>query len=127
MKKPKRFLAVLLALSTALSLTACGGSGSGGTQSQAQGSGGEPQGQTQGGEVGDIDHDRQIVYGSASMIVNFNMKYITAGNDIAAGDQVYDTLIRKINGEIVGYLAESWEISEDGLDYTCLLYTSRCV
>ena len=118
MKKPKRFLAVLLALSTALSLTACGGSGSGGTQSQAQGSGGEPQGQTQGGEVGDIDHDRQIVYGSASMIVNFNMKYITAGNDIAAGDQVYDTLIRKINGEIVGYLAESWEISEDGLDYT---------
>ncbi len=83
MKKWKQVFAVVLAICFSLSLASCGGGS------------GDPQG---GGGDGATDHDRQIVYGSASMIVNFNMKYITAGNDIAAADQVYDTLIRKING-----------------------------
>ena len=52
------------------------------------------------------------------MIVNFDMKYITSANDLVSAEQVYDTLVRKINGEFVGYLADTWEISEDGLDYT---------
>lgn len=55
-----------------------------------------------------------MVYGSASMITSFDMKNITSANDLQAADQVYDTLVRKINHEIVGYLAESYEISDDG-------------
>ena len=93
MKKRKRLLAVLLAAGMAMNLGACGGGGSKGASPSAGTSDGAA-----------IDHDRQIVYGSASMITNFNMKYITSGNDIAAADQVYDTLVRN-----------------------CLLYTSRCV
>ena len=107
MKKRKRLLAVLLAAGMAMNLGACGGGGSKGASPSAGTSDGAA-----------IDHDRQIVYGSASMITNFNMKYITSGNDIAAADQVYDTLVRKVNGEIVGCLADKWEISGDGLDYT---------
>lgn len=112
MKKAKRFLAVFLACSMVLSLSACG------SKETSQEQGESKQSEAQGGASGAIDHDRLIVYGGASMINNFNVKYITSGNDIAAADQVYDTLVRKINGEIVGYLAKSWEISEDGLDYT---------
>ncbi len=108
MKRTKRVLAVLLALSMALA--GCGGGGQGETSGSGSGD--------QGGASSNIDHDRQVVYGGASMIVNFNVKYITSANDIAAADQVYDTLVRKINGEFVGYLAKDWEISEDGLDYT---------
>lgn len=107
MKKGKRLLAVLLAGAMALSLAGCGG----GNKSEPAGDGSQVSGEA-------IDRDRQVVYGSASMIVNFNMKYITAANDIAAADQVYDTLVRKVNGEIIGSLADSWEISEDGFDYT---------
>ena len=115
MKKWKRVFAVFLAACTVLSLTACGGGGQGETA-------GAGTGEQSGGEgTSTIDRDRQVVYGGASMIVNFNVKYITSANDIAAADQVYDTLIRKINGEFVGYLAKDWEISEDGLDYTFYL------
>lgn len=39
-----------------------------------------------------------------SMITSFDMKNITSANDLQAADQVYDTLVRKINHEIVGYL-----------------------
>ena len=31
------------------------------------------------------------------------------------------------DGSVVPALAEKWEVSPDGLTYTCLLYTSRCV
>ena len=123
MKKAKKLLAVLLALGMAMSLAACSSNETKETKTGEQG--GTQQGNAQGGEAGAIDHDRQVVYGGASMIVNFNVKYITSANDIAAADQVYDTLIRKVNGEIVGYLADNWEISEDGLDYTFRLKDAK--
>ena len=100
MKKMKRIVAAILVICMTMSLFACGSSDS--------------KGSTEGGS----DHDRQVVYGSASLIVNFNVKYITAANDLCAADQVYDTLIRKIDGKMVGCLAEDWELSDDGLDYT---------
>ncbi|MGM9661902.1 MAG: ABC transporter substrate-binding protein [Oscillospiraceae bacterium] len=104
MKKTKKLLALLLALCAMFSLVACGGGG-----------GGEEGGEGGGSE---IDHDRLVTYASATLVTNFDMKYVTSANDIAATDQVYDCLVRKINGEIVGYLATDWEISEDGLDWT---------
>ncbi len=115
MKRMKKFLALLLAVCMAMALAGCGGDG------QSESGGTDADGEEESGATSNIDHDRQIVYGGASMIVNFNVKYITSANDIAAADQVYDTLIRKINGEFVGYLAKDWEISEDELDYTFYL------
>ena len=101
MKYAKKLLCLALALVMSLSLVACS-SGDG----KADGSDAA------------IDHDREVVYGSASLITNFNVKYVTAQNDLQALDQVYDALVRKVNGKFCGQLAESWEISEDGLTYT---------
>ena len=103
MKHTKKLLCLLLALVMSLSLSACAGSSSNDANSDATAA---------------VDHDREVVFGSASMITNFNMKYITSANDIQAADQVYDTLVRKVNGEFRNQLAKSWEISEDGLTYT---------
>ena len=100
MKKAKKLFCLILALVMSLSLAACGG-----------GSEGEGEGEA-------IDHSREVVFGSASLVSNFNIKYCVSANDIQGADQVYDTLVRKVNGEFIGQLAESWEISEDGLTYT---------
>ena len=100
MKKAKKLFCLILALVMSLSLAACGG-----------GSEGEGVGEA-------IDHSREVVFGSASLVSNFNIKYCVSANDIQGADQVYDTLVRKVNGEFIGQLAESWEISEDGLTYT---------
>ena len=102
MRHAKKLLCLALALVMSLSLVACSSSGDG----KADGSDAA------------IDHDREVVYGSASLITNFNVKYVTAQNDLQALDQVYDALVRKINGKFCGQLADSWEISEDGLTYT---------
>lgn len=101
MRKTKKLLAVVLTLCMVLALAACGGKSDDKKDKEAG-----------------SDHDREVVYGSTSMIVNFNVKYMTSAADLAAADQVYDTLVRKVNGELVGYLAEDWEISPDCKDYT---------
>ena len=104
MKYAKKLLCLALALVMSLSLVACSSSGDGKDDGSSPSAG--------------IDHDREVVYGSASLITNFNVKYVTSQNDLQALDQVYDALVRKINGKFCGQLADSWEISEDGLTYT---------
>ena len=104
MKHAKKLLCLALAMVMSLSLVACSSSGDGKDDGSSPSAG--------------IDHDREVVYGSASLITNFNVKYVTAQNDLQALDQVYDALVRKVNGKFCGQLAESWEISEDGLCYT---------
>ena len=48
-----------------------------------------------------------------------------AGDDNLVLSNVYDCLtFLEADGSISPGLAESWSISEDGLCYTCLLYTS---
>ena len=108
MKHAKKLLCLALALVMSLSLVACSSSGDGKDDGSSPSAG--------------IDHDREVVYGSASLITNFNVKYVTAQNDLQALDQVYDALVRKVNGKFCGQLAESWEISEDGLTYTFHIY-----
>ena len=104
MKYAKKLLCLALALVMSLSLVACSSSGDGKDDGSSPSAG--------------IDHDREVVYGSASLITNFNVKYVTSQNDLQALDQVYDTLLRKVNGQFCSQLADSWEISEDGLTYT---------
>ena len=103
-KRMKGLLSAALAVSVMLSMAACGGSQVG--TSAASDAGTNAASEANGGST---EH-REVVYGSASMITSFDMKNITSANDLQAADQVYDTLVRKINHEIVGYLAESYEI-----------------
>ena len=42
----------------------------------------------------------------------------TMNSQMYAQNWVYESLVSLVNGEIVPELAESWEISEDGLTYT---------
>lgn len=111
-KRMKGLLSAALAVSVMLSMAACGDSQAG--TSAASDTGTNAASEANGGST---EH-REVVYGSASMITSFDMKNITSANDLQAADQVYDTLVRKINHEIVGYLAESYEISDDGKEYT---------
>ena len=106
MKKTSKILALILALVLSLSLVACGG----GSESSDGGSGEAA--------VGGIDKDREVTFASPSLVIGFNPKVATSANDITGIDQVHDTLWRKINGEFVPYLAESWELSEDGKEWT---------
>ncbi len=97
----KKILAVLLSLTMILGLVACGGSTEGDSDS---------------GEAKDtltiaIDADYQTLH-PANWTTTIEKRII---------DQIYDTLIRKDfdnNDEIVGSLAESWEISDDACCYT---------
>lgn len=109
MKKWKRYLALVLSICLLLSLAACGGSAE--PENSNSQSGDAAQSST-------IDYDRTVVYASTSMVVSFDVKYMTTLSDFCAADQVYGTLVRKVNGQFVGQLADSWEISDDGLDYT---------
>lgn len=115
-------IALALAMVMALGMTACGSSGSETTAAPAgenkETAAAEASSESKDDESKGSVEEREIVYGSASMITSFDMKNIVSANDMQAADQVYDTLVRKINHEIVGYLAESYEISPDGLDYT---------
>ncbi len=115
-KRMKGLLSAALAVSVMLSMAACGDSQAG--TSAASDAGTNAASEANGGSAGGSTEHREVVYGSASMITSFDMKNITSANDMQAADQVYDTLVRKINHEIVGYLAESYEISDDGKDYT---------
>ena len=76
MKHAKKLLCLALALVMSLSLVACSSSSDGKADNSNAGAG--------------IDHDREVVYGSASLITNFNVKYVTSQNDLQALDQVYD-------------------------------------
>ena len=49
---------------------------------------------------------------------NQSIIYLIRCQRSAGSGSGYDTLVRKINDEIVGYLAESYEISDDGKEYT---------
>ena len=97
----KKILAVLLSLTMVFGLVACGG----GTDSDSDSS-----------EAKDtltiaIDADYQTLH-PANWTTTIEKRIV---------DQIYDTLIRKDfdnNDEIVGSIAESWEISDDACCYT---------
>ena len=72
MKHAKKLLCLALALVMSLSLVACSSSSDGKADNSNAGAG--------------IDHDREVVYGSASLITNFNVKYVTSQNDLQALD-----------------------------------------
>ncbi len=98
-KNTKSLLSLILILALVLCMSACGSS-----------TGGED-------ETAGVT-EREIKFGSTSMVGGFGIESLLSTADGIAFDQVYDTLIEKVDGEYAGNLAESWEISDDGLVYT---------
>ena len=48
-------------------------------------------------------------------------------NNYILAHTVSSLMTKDENGNVIPELAESYTVSDDGLTYTCLLYTSRCV
>ncbi len=115
MKKIRILLAMLLMLTMLLSACA--------TDSPAETPIGGGDAATEAGDTAEGDAtaegDKTMVVGMAEVAGSFN-PYITAYGDNTIGQwQVFDPLVTKNeNNELVGHLAESWEISEDNLTYT---------
>ncbi|WP_338721857.1 ABC transporter substrate-binding protein [Devosia sp. XK-2] len=64
---------------------------------------------------------KQLVYCSEASPAHFDPGPLTGGNDFDASSQpLYNRLVEFVTGttEVAPALAESWEISEDGLEYT---------
>lgn len=105
----KRFIAAALAAVMLLSVTACGGSGDPSSPAASGSSGGGA-----GTEAGYQD--------TFTIAVNNNQEIMdgqmNVSNDLVL-PQVYSYLIKRdLDGNIVGDVAESWEVSEDELTWT---------
>ena len=93
----KKFAVLILCFVMILSFAACGG----------------------GGSEGNGNADRELVSAFDQAPTVLDMHGTSALADFYGLYQVYDTLVKKdANHETVGSLADSWEISEDGLTYT---------
>lgn len=108
----RKLLAVILAAAMTVSLAGCGGnaasSGNAGGTQEAGGSGAS-------GEVKDT-----LIIGHYGDTPNFDTHDNLNDNGMRINMCVYDPLVRMDNEtyEIKPCLAESWEISEDGREYT---------
>jgi peptide/nickel transport system substrate-binding protein len=115
--KSFRLLLLLATLLLALGLAACGGDdddeagGSGDTSgaTDTEGGGGAPGG--------------DLVFGTAADPVVLDGALVSDGESLRAIDQIYESLVSLQPGttELEPGLAESWEISDDGLSYTFTL------
>ena len=110
--KSFRFLLLLLAaLSLAIFAAACGGDGEGETADTVTATDAEEGEGTQGGD---------LVFGTAADPVVLDGALVSDGESLRVIDQIFETLVSLKAGttELEPGLAESWEISEDGLSYT---------
>lgn len=101
----KKFLALVLALTMALSLVACGSQSSSGTSSSS----------------GDAAVKDSIVIALDSDYQTLHPANWTTTIERNIDNQIYDTLVAEDlehPGEMVGHIAESWEISDDACCYT---------
>jgi len=109
--KSLRLLLLLVTLLLALGLAGCGG------DDDDEGATGDTSGATDtgGGEAGG-----DLVFGTAADPVVLDGALVSDGESLRAIDQIYETLVDLKPGttEVEPGLAESWEISEDGLTYT---------
>lgn len=116
----KKAISILLAAVMAVSLAACGGDGG------AAADDGQEAGSGNGGSNADNANGRGAEGEESVLIVSingdptsFNPDAVTDDNASTVADNLYSGLLALNNNEeIIPDLAESWEISEDGLTYT---------
>ena len=125
----KKRITVLLAAAVSLSLTACGGQGTQ-TIPDAEGTVHEAESQTgQESELFEETVQEETVQEEAeaakkdTLIVRIardagDLNPHTMKSQMAAQDWVYESLVALEKGTVVPELAESWDISPDGLTYT---------
>ncbi len=120
MKKAKTMLAVVMALAMTAGLAGCG-SGSGGGQSQpvsqpsGEASGAGADGETNGGAAGGLDLNVML----ETPVESLDPQQATDGTSFEVIANYTDGLMQMdASGKAVEALAESYEISEDGLTYT---------
>ena len=120
----KKLICILLALCLFLSLAACGGqkadSGDGSAKpdksSEPSGGGKTPDsGKSDTPADTDSDVPTELIYAAVKDISDFNPHLY---GDMAVQGIMYDTLVDCTGGSPEPELAESWEISDDGLTYT---------
>ena len=126
MRKTSMTKVAAAAMAAAMMLTACGGGSSTTSTTAAANNGGEATA-TEAASTGGTITDTDIVVAMGADIVTCDP---TNQNDTTSSvfmNHVYQTLV-EINddGELVGDLAESWDISDDGLVYTFKLYENAC-
>ncbi len=112
--KSFRLLLLLATLLLALGLAGCGGD-------DDDGDAGDTSGATDTSGEGTAGGD--LVFGTAADPVVLDGALVSDGESLRAIDQVYETLVSLEPGttELAPGLASSWEISEDGLEYTFTL------
>lgn len=107
----KKALSILLSLAlTATLLTGCGGGGTEGTSAGDAGTG-------TGGSTGGTSSDGIVTMG-VSGTPDLDPAKATTGSSIIAMVNMYDTLVYPTEDGVEPRVAESWDISEDGLTYT---------
>lgn len=107
----KKCLACLLAVVLCFGMASCFGPSSGSNSTAGTASG------SASGDAAAVRTD--VNYGLTSDIASLDPTYATDQITTIVYRQLYDTLVDKDeNGNWVGKLAESWEISEDGKTYT---------
>jgi peptide/nickel transport system substrate-binding protein len=108
-----RVLLLLATLLFALGLAGCGGDDDDDAAGDTSGAT-----ETSGGEAGG-----DLVFGTAADPVVLDGALVSDGESLRAIDQIYETLVSLKPGttELEPGLASSWEISEDGLEYTFTL------
>ena len=112
--KSFRLLLLLATLLLALGLAGCGGD----DDDDAADTAGATDTTGDGGEAGG-----DLVFGTAADPVVLDGALVSDGESLRAIDQIFETLVALKPGttELEPGLAESWELSEDGLEYTFAL------
>jgi peptide/nickel transport system substrate-binding protein len=104
-RRPQRVLAASAATLTAVTLAACA--------SSDRGSGG-------GGEGGEAQSGGTLVFGATADPANLDPAFASDGETFRVLRQVYEGLLQPAQGgtDLEPALAESYDVSEDGLEYT---------
>lgn len=123
MRKYKQLLGVIFASVVVLSMTACG-SGTAQTNKQIDESTSEQGMQAEDGKVviateQSVSADNDLVIAIEGSISGLDPHNVTDTNAISATSGMYETLVTfNEKQELVGQLAESYEVSDDSLTYT---------
>ncbi len=109
--KSVRFLLLLAAMLLALGVAGCGGDDDDGDQAGDTGAA---------EEEGDGGGGGTLVFAGAADPVVLDGALVSDGESLRVIDQIYESLVSLEPGttELAPGLAQSWELSEDGLEYT---------
>ncbi|MDO7907177.1 ABC transporter substrate-binding protein [Paenibacillus sp. JX-17] len=107
---------LMLALGMSIVLSGCGESGGGNTSTSPEK---DDSSQSQ-GETGTASTQDTLIFGRGGDSAALDPAIVTDGESLKIGHQVFDSLLEYKEGttEVAPALAESWEVTADGLTYT---------